>query len=296
MPDEFSVRHVPKFTGLNFLGWKFQIKEVLGACGIDDVVLDERPMPEVNETAEAKKTWTKDNAKAMYLISSAMEYTQLESLLVCSTAKEMWDKLPGIHEQNSASNRLLLTQRFHEYRMNATDTAVQHVAKIQNMARQLRDLGENVSDMTIMAKVLASLTSKFGTLQTAWDSVDPARQTLEHLQEHLIKEESRLNAGDDETVALAAVRNTGEKAGSSRNRENSRTKGDKKTRREKKKKDVECYCCQEKGHYARDCPTRKQKKGDRGDALREYAFVAASFERESDIQVRDRGPSAEQTS
>lgn len=119
----------------------------------------------------------------MFLISSAMEYSQLESLLIHTTAKEMWDSLTTIHERKSASNRLLLTQRFHAHRMDPTDTVVQHIAKVQNMARQLMDLGEIVSDVTIMAKILASLTSKFGNFQTAWESIEPTRQTLEHLKD-----------------------------------------------------------------------------------------------------------------
>lgn len=128
----------------------------------------------------------------MFVISSAMEYTcQLEYLLTCSTAKEMWNKLGTIHAQKSASNRLLLTQRFHEYRMSATDSVIQHMAKVQNMARQLTDLGENVSQVSIMAKILASLMTKFLPFQTAWDSVEPNRQTIEHLQERLLREESR---------------------------------------------------------------------------------------------------------
>lgn len=286
-----------KFDGTNFLGWKFQLNAILVTYGLDDIVLGTRAVPGDSATPELKKAWTKDNAKAMYLISSSMEYAQLESLLVYSTAKQMWDALNRIHAQNSVSNRLILTQRFHEYRMEPTDTVVQHVAKVQNMASQLLDLGENISNMTIMAKILASLTSKFSTLQTAWDSVAPERQTLENLQERLIKEESRLNAEGDEMTALAATRNFREKAGSSRRREDSKFQGDKKGRREKKKTEVECYCCRERGHFARDCPTRKQQRGDHRVEPRNCALVAAHSKQGSDgRQKRARKtPSAEQT-
>ncbi|XP_071648490.1 uncharacterized protein [Temnothorax longispinosus] len=242
MPDKFSVGQVPKFDGTNFFGWKFQMSAALTACGVYEVVDGTRARPAA-ERDELMKAWVKDNAKAMYLISKSLEYKHLESLLVCSTTKEMWDGLARIHQQNSAANKLLLMQRFHEYRMSPTDTAIQHVAKIQNMARQLLDLGENVSDLTIMAKILASLTSKFSTLQRAWDSVDPARKTLENLQERLIKEESRLDAEGGEIAALAAIRISGEKAGGSKKKEDSKSKEEKKAWREKKKKNVECYVC-----------------------------------------------------
>lgn len=276
MPDEFLVGQVPKFDGTNFLGWKFQMSAALTACGVYEVVDGTRTRP-ATEQEELIKAWTRDNAKTMYFISKSLEYKHLESLLVCSTAKEMWDGLARIHQQNSAANKLLLMQRFHEYRMNPTDTAVQHVAKIQNMASQFSDLGENVSNLTVMAKILASLTSKFSTLQTAWDSVDPARQTLENLQEHLIKEKSRLEAEGGDIAAFAAIRIGGEKAGGSKKKENPKSKEEKKVQRDKKKKNVECYVCREKGHYARECPTRKQKKDDSSkNEPRGCTFVAAS--------------------
>lgn len=73
------------------------------------------------------------------------------------------------------------------------------------MARQLRDVGEAMSDVAIMAKILGSLPSKYSALITAWDSVNPEMQTIQALQERLIKEETRL-AADDDTNALATIR------------------------------------------------------------------------------------------
>ena len=51
-------------------------------------------------------------------------------LLPCKSDNDMWTKLAAIHEQKSATNKLIMTQRFHEYRMNSGDSVVQHVAKI----------------------------------------------------------------------------------------------------------------------------------------------------------------------
>ena len=204
MVSEFSARHAAKFDRTNFLGWKFQMKSLFIAHGIHDIVTGVRAMP-VDRESEDAKTWVKENAKAMFLISSAMEYPQLESLLVYTTAKEMWDVLKLIYEQKSASNKLMLTHRFHAYSMDPLNTVVQHIAKVQNMAMQPLDLGENVSQVTIMAKILASLTSKFNHFRTAWDSVEPDRQTIEYLKERLIQEENRLSHEDEGATALAAV-------------------------------------------------------------------------------------------
>ena len=144
------------------------------------------------------KAWRRQDAKAKFLILSAMEQVQQGTVLVCETAKEMWDRLASIHAQKSATNKLLLTQRFHEYRMNSTDPVAQHIAKIQNMARELLDLGENIPDLVVQAKIISSLPSKYRNFRSAWNSVEPARQTLEYLQERLIQEEAFMDADSAE--------------------------------------------------------------------------------------------------
>lgn len=115
----------------------------------------------------------------------------------------MWNKLSGTYEQKTATNKLSLTQKFHEYRINPTDN-VQHLAKVQNMARMLIDVGKTISDVAIVTKILVSLPSKFNALRIAWDSVDPIHQTLDTLQKLLIKEES-FTAEDDTANAMIAV-------------------------------------------------------------------------------------------
>ncbi|XP_071637522.1 uncharacterized protein [Temnothorax longispinosus] len=296
MADALTIGHVPKFDGINFLGWKFQIRTSLIGQGIFDVVNGTRKKPVVpaqNGAAQEDllKVWIKDDAKAMSFISRALEYKHLEPLLTCESSKAMWDKLARIHAQNSESNKLLLMEKFHKYQMGPTDSVVQHVAKVQNMAAQLTDLGENMSDNQIMVKILAGLTSKFSNLQTAWDSVEPGRQTVENLQERLIKEEGRLDAEADETTALAAIRNTREKAGRSKNKEDSKSNEEKKARQEKKKKSVKCFECEEKGHYASECLTRKQKKdGHDKSESSGCAFVAEKSERNDRESSRYSGP------
>lgn len=81
---------------------------------------------------------------------------------------------------------------------------MQHVSYVVNLTSQLSDLGLPQTSETVVAKILGSLTSKFGMLKIAWDSVEPARQTLENLQERLIKEDVRLN-GEDQAASAFSV-------------------------------------------------------------------------------------------
>lgn len=193
----------------------------------------------------------------MCIISSSMEYSQLEYLITCETAAEMWSKLSTIHEQKSASDKLTLMTKFHEYKMSSTDTVAQHVAKIENMARQLKDVGEELSEVMVVAKILGTLPSKFNALVTAWDSVSEQNQKKEVLVERLIKEESRLTAIDENSNALAAIKvqdgSTISKDASRKNRNSDKMSG------KNKRKEFTCHNCGKKGHYARNCYKRRDK-------------------------------------
>lgn len=56
--------------------------------------------------------------------------------------------------------------KFHDYKI-AANSVVQHVAKLENMARQLKNVSENVSNITLMAKILGTLPAKFSAFVTA---------------------------------------------------------------------------------------------------------------------------------
>lgn len=254
MSDEGIARNIVKFDGTNFQLWKFQIRALFDTYGIRDVVDGQRTKPD-DLTSSAGKMWVKDNARAMCCISTAIEYTQLEFLITCTTAREMWEKLCMIHEQTSEANKLSLMKNFHEYRMNASDPVSRHVAKIMNIANQLKDVGETVSDVAIMAKILGSLPTKFHAFVTAWDSVPADQQTILKLQERLITEEKRLNEMDEAPNVMAATSSQGWK------KEHTSTKKKNPNNLNSRGK-FTCWTCGKEGHLSRNCRSKKKKSNE----------------------------------
>nr|XP_046468085.1 uncharacterized protein LOC124212249 [Neodiprion pinetum] len=166
-------------------------QNILGVPPTFHVVTGEKVKPTQFGQEVLAKAWVKDDACAKVVISTSIDDSQLQPLLSCATSKEMWDMLLKAHEQKSTMNVLLSTQKFHEYRIASSDSVVQHFAKVSNMAAQLKDVGKPVSQITLIAKILANLAPKYANFLTAWDSVDPGRQILDNLQERLIREELR---------------------------------------------------------------------------------------------------------
>ncbi|XP_011051531.1 PREDICTED: uncharacterized protein LOC105144365 [Acromyrmex echinatior] len=179
--DSIYLKSLMRFDGSNYQVWKFQMCTIFTTTGLLKLVDGTETKPQ--PTANNFDAWNARSARAMCYVSSSMDHKQLETPITCETAAE--------------------------------------VAWIENMASQLRDIGEELSEVTIMSKILSALPQKFGPLVTAWDSVSEPKQTQTKLIEHLIKEEARLAAMDDATSSSAAMtvqqkRNKGNQHGNGR--------------------------------------------------------------------------------
>jgi len=132
------------FLRTKILREKFSIVEISDKDnssfrGLFDVVNGITKQPATDAAGYA--TWNILNSKGN-LISSGIEYEQLQTVIGCQTAPEMWHKLKTIHEQRSAVSKLQLKQQFFNYRMLETDSIAKHLSKIDAMAQALTEVGE----------------------------------------------------------------------------------------------------------------------------------------------------------
>ncbi|KAK9731129.1 hypothetical protein QE152_g13933 [Popillia japonica] len=162
--------------------------------GLTDLVNEKTNFPtQVSE----QKAWNEDNATAMLLISTSLEFLQLQTVVACKKAAEMWDILKIIHGQRSSVNNITLKQHFFSYKMSSTDSISQHISKTESLAQALSDVREPVSDVDKIAKVLGSLPPKYGAFVTAWDPYEENKQTFQNLTSRLLKEELKFSQDDD---------------------------------------------------------------------------------------------------
>lgn len=154
------------------------------------------------------KKWIKDDAYAMFLLTSAMDFSQITLIENCETSKEILDKLDAVYEQKSETSKMLAHERFSQYKMEPNDSIAQHIAKVENLARQLKEAGEEVSDIAIITKILGSLPQKFRSFRQAWLSMDETKQTIKNLASRLIDEDTSLTKADDSDKAFATSSRT----------------------------------------------------------------------------------------
>ena len=188
------------------------------------------------------KAWTKKDAKAMYVISSSMEYAQLNFLVTSSSASEMWKELLSIHEQKRASNKLALISKFDEHRWSM-------------------DIDQGVTDVMIIAKILSTLPSKFHAFVPAWDSVPDDKQTLAYLRKRFFREKARMSSTDNLNSALATMSVS-----------NDRKKADHQqgSTPDQRNTNKTCRYCKKTGHIEKYCYSKKRDKRDTNKSSKNY--------------------------
>jgi len=86
----------------------------------------------------------------MFLMLTALEDVQLECLFTSATAAEMWTKLVATYERASATNKLQLMQKFHEWIRLQRYHSIFLASKIWYVKL---DVGESILDVVIESPV-----------------------------------------------------------------------------------------------------------------------------------------------
>lgn len=233
--------------------WKFKIKILLNASDVFDVVDGSLPIPELTSSnyQSAMKEWKKKDLSAQNIISATVGQQPTLHILNCKHACEMWNKLNSVYEQKSNTSVHFLQQRFYSYVKDTNDSMAVHIAKLEEIAQQLNDLGEGISESMLMTKILMTLPSNYNHFHSAWESTIEKERTAENLRTRLMIEESRISSQEPVELSEALFAKRGNQRSSKSSSKKSKGKG-------------KCFHCNESGHWKKDCPKRKtsNEKGE----------------------------------
>ncbi|GBM93468.1 hypothetical protein AVEN_215354-1 [Araneus ventricosus] len=174
-----NVSGINKFIGQNYSEWKFQINCALKAKGVFTIANGNKTKPDNDEYKIER--WEKDDAIAMFIISSAMELPQVTLIESCRSSKEMIEKFDSIFKLKSDFNKMLLLEKFHQLNIECKETVVQYISKVENLADQVKDAGESISDATVITEILGTLPPKYKNFRQEWLSVDDSKQNLSNI-------------------------------------------------------------------------------------------------------------------
>lgn len=196
--------------------------------------------------AEPPAGWTTRDGKARATIGLALDNDQLCHVMGAATAYDMWNSLKGYHERGSLTNKIYVFRKLCSLKLAEGGNMAQHLMEVAELVHRLVALGEGLQEHWIVAIILSSLPASYDALITALESRPVEELKQDYVKGKLLDEWKRKSENMDSDMAddkalKAAVRGRG-----------ARTKGESYDKNEKRKK--KCYCCQQLGHFWRDCP------------------------------------------
>lgn len=157
----------------------------------------------------------------------------------------------------------MLQQKFYCFTKDPDDDVAVYIAKLQGMVQQLKDLGETIPDSMLITKILMTLPENLLHFQSAWESTSAGEQTIDNLTNRLMMEESRaqLSQQNSSTFDAFVAKNSSRKFSNKKAQHHQQSRS----------KPGKCFICNERGHWKRDCPSRK-KHSTANDASKQKTF------------------------
>jgi len=158
-----------------------------------------------------------------------------------------------------------LRRDFEVLHMKMGESVSDYFARKMAIANNMRIHGEKLQDVTIVEKILRSMTAKFDYV-VCWieESHDIDKLSINELQSSLLVREQRINNHESasEEKALKASTNgpvafegKGRGQGKGRGRFNSYSRGRARGQGSRfDKSHIECFNCHQYGHYRSECP------------------------------------------
>ena len=133
--------------------------------------------------------------KAKNYLFQAIDRPILETVLSKETSKDIWDSMKKKYEGSTRVKRAqlqALRRDFETLQMKDGESVTNYCARTMEISNKMRFHGEKMEDVTIVEKVLRSLTPKFDyVVCSIEESKDIDTFSLDELQSSLLRSEER---------------------------------------------------------------------------------------------------------
>ncbi|KAL3831042.1 hypothetical protein ACJIZ3_019844 [Penstemon smallii] len=183
------ISHFPHIAGMSFEDWKIRMEIFLAAyndnmytCIIKgpfkftktikvdnaDIVVEK----DLNEmTAEEIKLYNLEKV-GRFIMTKALDNDRFDKVKHCKTAKEMWDKVRDMSEENDSIKEHQLSvalEKLDNFKMKSAETIDQMDTRFTRTLNEVLKLGKTFTDKEITVRVLKALPPKFNMKVTAME-------------------------------------------------------------------------------------------------------------------------------
>ncbi|OMO69396.1 Integrase, catalytic core [Corchorus capsularis] len=155
---------VPKLKKDKFDNWCIRMKALLGAHDVWEFVENGYEAPtDLASLSQVQKDLLqrtkKKDKKAVTLIHQALDEVTFEKVSNATTAKEVWDMLQLAYKGMDKAKKIRLQNlrgEFEAIQMKESKKVSDYVSRVTAIANQMKRLGEDVSDLRVIEKILRS--------------------------------------------------------------------------------------------------------------------------------------------
>ncbi|KAJ0509944.1 putative RNA-directed DNA polymerase [Helianthus annuus] len=291
--SNFQVPSVPRFDG-DYDHWSLVMETLLRSkelwvaieIGFKEPREGEQLTPTQRTNLEAMRI--KDLKARNYLYQS-IDKQILKTMTQKESAKKIWEAMKLKYQGNARVKRAQLQRlrrNFELLEMKDGETINDYFSRVMIVANDMRNFGEDMSDLKVVEKILRSLTENFNfVVCTIEESKDIDTLSVDELQSSLLVHEQKLTRKNNDDQVLKMENDSTYGRGTGRGRSSSsrgRGRGRGRGRSNFDKSTIECYKCHQTGHFQYECPrgekTVNYAEFDEGEDLLLMASVEAPKE------------------
>lgn len=233
----------------NFTTWKWQMEFILNEKGLLEIV---------KTPTLAGYQPTKKDLQASSILASSLSQLNMQRVINCRTANEIWTALEASFENKSMTERTMLMDQFTSYKIKSIKDVSVEIGMIQSLANRLKTLGASIDDQMIISILLKALPESLKTWKATWKMVNAEKPNLNNLITGVMAEISEMKAPHDTAMLATNSKNSWRDNSKSYQRKTANlSKGMKSQQRDKGR----CFYCDRPGHWISEC--RKKQSDER---------------------------------
>lgn len=273
-----ALFNIEKLDETNYESWHIQVKSILVHQELWSVVSQGVKPEERAENAALLAAWNAKDEKAMATIILSITPMQIGHVKNCVTSKEAWNILRDIHRPKGPVRKVTLFKQLLNMRMADGDCMQRYVCSFTSVVEKLTETGVALQDELFVIMLLASLPKSYEPLVVALESRDEL-PSLTSLKVKLIEEGERKKVDKNEEGRVQAfMAHSGNDGRNKYSQKKGKTNNanNKNSNNNNHMKNIRCYNCKRKGHYAAQCEQKRDndRRGEENDDNKKHSLFS----------------------